>query len=397
MSSRRRTEDQQIYRDRLLAAGQMLDTIRVFDGMNQQGIQNQLEQEKLRLAQAETDRRAREEARDVRKLTDRQLIAGEMSDFMAVFDATNMEHQKGLAAWETKARTSGFDDREVENMLLPAKRSLVALNDQLAVLRKDSGISDWERYTDDTGVERIDVSGTLRKHSGMMKDLAQVQSSWEPGGREEQLVDYWTSKDPNITRAQAVRAANKNQRVGSEYSSLVEQGLFAPSQDFLNDFRRQPTKPGVTLAEESIGFVPTMFNSELFDTHPGALKARANLRRVQNGEVPVFKKDPASGTTMYDNDGAAVIESWQPSYDSRTKAAQATKAEAEATNANMLNTPTQPRDPITGLPVPGAAQGPSLAQQQAEADIALDQERAAASKADRVAGKSAAVIPVDGD
>lgn len=397
MSSRRLSEDQQIYRDRLLAAGETLRAMETFDSMAQRQVQNAQTERRLKLDEAQNERASREEMRNLTNQEKRLGISEGLSEFVAVFDATNVEHQKGLAAWETKARTNGFDDREVETILLPAKRSLVALNDQLAALRAQSGIQDWERTVDPvTGAERIDVSETLRKHSGMLKDIAQIQSSWEPGGREEQLVDYWTKTDPSISKAQAIRAANKNQRVGSEYASLIEEGLFAPSQDFLNDFRRQPTKPGVTLAEESIGFVPTMFNTEMFDTHPGALKARAALRRVQNGELPVFKKDPVKGTVMYDDNGAAIIESWQPSYDTRKKAAETTKAEADAAGEAMLNEPTRKLDPITGLPM-GTGAGPSLRQQAAQADLDLKRTRQKVAERQLREGVPVTALPTDGD
>jgi hypothetical protein len=388
----RRSEEQQVYRDRLLQAGETLQALQVFGSMAQRDEQNERAKQQLGLEQEALKLREREEWREWDQKRQRVEMSSALSDFLGNFDPTNVRHQKELAMWETAARTKGFDDREVENMVLPAKKGVIVLNDQLAAMRRESGIQDWEKMVDPTtNEERIDVAGTMRKHDGMMKDLAQVVANWEPGGREDQLLDQLSLQ--GLPKSQAVRVVNRNQRTGSEYSALIEEGLFAPSAEFLGQFRKPLSKPGVTLAEESMAFVPTMYNADLFDTHPGAVKARAALRRMQKGEVPVFKKD--NGAIAYDPSGAAIIESWQPSLDDRKKSAEVMKAESEAAEEIEMNAPTRQLDPITGLPTGPA--GPSLRQQVTQADLELKKARTEAARYQMNGGQPVTVLPTEGD
>ena len=288
----------------------------------------------------------------------KNAAAKAIADFSAVYDPTDTDHRAKLDWYKNWGIGEGMSGQETSQGFANADNKTAAMDAQLASLRAQSGIQDWETTQTQDGRKIIDVASTISKSNYMKEQLDKEAASWTTSDR--QLESLFIQNNTNgASRAEIREKVNENRRTLEDYKTVIGQELWNPPKDFAQKFaipiKGDPQGGGV--ANDSIGYVPRYYDRQTLELEPGYLKARAYAKRVERGEQPVFvtedrpiyKKDSndqpvkdARGNPIvdytekvirYDQNGVAIIKDWLPTKEysqSQEAAAKATSAQVDA-------------------------------------------------------------------
>ena len=386
--------------DPLVRAAYALDVIGKADAIRQRSVSNdqaerqlKMQQQRLFIDAGVAQLAVAEEERKLAAQTSRLAMEQPLREYLSVYDPTDETSRGRLEQLRVESVAKGFSAQEVNEMFKTADQKNLDLANSLARMHQESGIQDWVYRTDEQGRRKIDTEATALRHNQLKTDLEMARSSWAPGSNEDQIFNFlMQQRDGGALKsstAEIVRNVNRNQLISAEYRSMVETGVFRPSQEFVNKFRTtgsaQPTDQSALPSGQPTYFTPIIYNQAVFDTEPAAIRARNIHAKMQRGETPVFKK--TNGAIEYDVDGVAMIENWLPSSENRKTQAEAEEAVAKAQKARF-----EASEPM---------QDATLDKARAEADTAqvlLEKERKFSGlppSARRPASQDAAESPSD--
>jgi hypothetical protein len=255
----------------------------------------------------------------------KNAAAKAIADFSAVYDPTDTDHRAKLDWYKNWGIGEGMSGQEISQGFANADNKTAAMDAQLASLRAQSGIQDWETTQTQDGRKIIDVASTISKSNYMKEQLDKEAASWTFNDRllERSLIE----KNALGGSRPDIRAmVNENRRTLEDYKTVVGQELWNPPANFAEKFTY-----GVASNEDSIGYSPKMYAREALEQEKGYLKARGYAVRMVSGEEPVFKRD-ANGNVEYDADNVAKVERWvNPKRESAI--AETDKKTAEARTA----------------------------------------------------------------
>jgi len=331
-------------------AVQILDTLDSMDRRDQQmdfqerQMQHQKEsldrQMEMRLKefdlnQAQEARLAANQASDLDQKIKKNTAAKVLADFSAVYDPTDTDHRAKLEWYKNWGIGEGMSGQEINQGFANADNKTAAMDAQLASLRAQSGIQDWETTQTQDGRKIIDVASTISKSNYMKEQLDKEAASWTTNDRQLEGVLIKNS-EPGSSRADIRAMVNENRRTLEDYKTVVGQELWNPPDDFAEKFVLPVNGGQGVVSKDSIGYSPKMYSREALELNKGYIKARGYAVRIASGEEPVFKRD-ANGNVEYDANNVAKVERWvNPKRE--TAIAETDKKVAEAQQAQQETT-----------------------------------------------------------
>ena len=294
-------------------------------------------------------RMASKQASDLDQGIKKNVAALSLGEFTSVYDPTDVDHRSKLGYMRNWAIGEGLTAQEVNQGLADADNKTTALNSQLARMRNESGIQDWEITSDG---KKIDVKATELKSQLQRVDLETIAKTWNtPERRLERILSV---NKPDMGAAERIIEVNNSRQALTDYQNLMANNLWNPSEDIEKNFRKPVSLIGSDLKDPQNS--ATQYDLDALQTNTGYLLAKKYQNRIAAGETPVFiteKKseldaggNPIPNTEqeviLYDKNGVALIKNWVPSQDnsksreayskSREASARATIAEQEAVN-----------------------------------------------------------------
>jgi hypothetical protein len=343
--ARRNSASEYIYdpqEDNLLKAAravQMLDTLDSIDRRDQQA---EMRLKEFDLNRTQEDRLAAKQKSDLDQGIKKNVAALALGEFASVYDPTDVDHRSKLEYMRNWAIGEGVTAQEVNQGLANADNKTAALDSQLARMRNESGIQDWERTSDG---KKIDVNATELKSQLQKADLETVAKTWNAS--ERRLERILSVNKPDMGAAERIIEVNNSRQALTEYQNLLANNLWNPPPGTENNFRKSVSLNGSD--SENLQNSAYQYDLGVLQTDKGYLQAKKYQNRIAAGETPVFVtwkipvKDSDGNSipnteqevVVYDKDNVAVIKSWVPSQEfskSREASARATMAEQEATN-----------------------------------------------------------------
>lgn len=308
MSSRYRSSSFNLEEDNLLKVSRAVQILDTLDSMDRR-----YQQTEMQLKEYDLNRRRTEVSEaQLRNAVDSELrkttAAKAVADFASSFDPTDTDHRSKLDWYTNWAVGEGMSAQEVNIGFANASNKIAAMDNQLASLRAQSGIQDWETTQTQDGRKIIDVASTIAKSNYMKAQLDKEAASWTTSDRQLEGALIKNS-GPGSSRADIRAMVNENRRTLEDYKTVVGQELWNPPNDFTAKFV-QPVSGGQgVVSADSIGYSPKMYSREALELDKGYLKARGYAVRIASGEEPVFKRD-ANGNVEYDADNVAKVERW---------------------------------------------------------------------------------------
>jgi hypothetical protein len=238
----------------------------------------------------------------------KNAAAKAIADFSAVYDPTDTDHRSKLDWYRNWGIGEGMSAQEVGQGFANADNKTAAMDSQLASLRAQSGIQDWETTQTQDGRKIIDVASTISKSNYMKEQLDKEAASWTTSDRQLEGALIKNS-GPGSSRADIRAMVNENRRTLEDYKTVVGQELWNPPNDFTAKFVHPVSGGQGVVSADSIGYSPKMYSREALELDKGYLKARGYAVRIASGEEPVFKRD-ANGNVEYDADNVAKVERW---------------------------------------------------------------------------------------
>lgn len=347
-------------------AVQILDTLDSMDRRDQQAAfqqagldlrEREMQQQKdaldrqmeMRLKEFELNRTqeariASKQASDLDQGIRKNVASKALGDFASVYDPTDLDHRSKLDWYRNWAQGEGVTAQEVNQGLAHADSRTAALDSQLARMRNESGIQDWERTPDG---KKIDVKATELKSQMQKADLDTVSKTWTPS--ERKLERILSVNNPDLGPAERIISVNQSRQALTEYQNLMANNLWNPSPDTEKKFIRpvslansDPTNPQHSAFQ---------YDLDALQTDKGYLQAKKYQNRIAAGETPVFVTEmtkvlnsngtPIKGksgadvmqeSVVYDKDGVALIERWVNTK-RETDIAELNKKQADAISA----------------------------------------------------------------
>jgi hypothetical protein len=278
------------------------------DSMDRRDQQTEMQLKGLMLEQERNELVKKQDQDKINNEFKKTQAAGAVADFTSQYDPTDVDHRSKIDWYRNWAVGEGMSAQDINQGFANADNKTMALDNQLATLRAQSGIQDWETIQTPDGRKKIDVASTIAKSSYMKEQLDKEAASWTTSDRQlEQLLIK--NNASGGSRAEIRAMVNENRRTLEDYKTVVGNDLWNPPNDFSQKFV-QPVNGGQgVVSNDSIGYSPRMYNRDALELDKGYIKARGYAVRMASGEQPVFKRD-ANGNVEYGNDGVAVVSRW---------------------------------------------------------------------------------------
>jgi hypothetical protein len=294
--------------DNLLKVARAVQVMDTLDSMDRRDQQTEMQLKGLMLEQERNELVKKQDQDKINNEFRKTQAAGAVADFTSQYDPTDVDHRYKIDWYRNWAVGEGMSAQDINQGFANADNKTMALDNQLAALRAQSGIQDWETIQTPDGRKKIDVASTIAKSNYMKEQLDKEAASWTTSDRQlEQLLIK--SNAAGGSRAEIRAMVNENRRALEDYKTVVGNDLWNPPDDFSQKFV-QPVNGGQgVVSNDSIGYSPKMYNRDALELDKGYIKARGYAVRMASGEQPVFKRD-ANGNVEYGNDGVAVVSRW---------------------------------------------------------------------------------------